>query len=394
MAVYKRDVVGHLLSRLGEKRRFIQVLAGPRQVGKTTAIRQALEILNLQARYVTADTPEIKDMAWIETAWESGRQLAGQKPAVLALDEIQKIPGWADAVKKLWDEDTANSVPLHIVILGSAPLLVQKGLSDSLAGRFELLRVTHWSYPEIRDAFGWDLEAYIYYGGYPGAAGLIGDEARWLAYIQDSLIETTIARDIMLMNRVDKPALLRQLLELSCQYSGQVLSYQKMCGQLQDAGNTTTLAHYLDLLKGAGFVCGIQKYAGQKVRRRASSPKLQVMNNALLSAMHGGSFEESRNSPVMWGRWVESSVGAWLVNQSLASGVALYYWRHRNHEVDFVLEKGDRLTAIEVKSGTRNRNGSGMSAFKKEFPSAKLVLVGGDGVPLKDFMTSVVTDWL
>lgn len=394
MTVYKRDVVGHLLERLGEERRFIQVLAGPRQVGKTTAIRQAMEELDLPARYVTADTPEIKDLAWIETAWQSGRQLAKQKPAVLALDEIQKIPGWADAVKKLWDEDTASKVPLHIVILGSAPRLVQKGLSESLAGRFELLRVTHWSYPEMRDAFGWDLETYTYYGGYPGAAGLIDDEARWLAYIRDSLIETTISRDIMLMHRVDKPALLRRLLELACQYSSQILSYQKMCGQLQDAGNTTTLAHYLDLLKGAGFACGIQKYAGQEVRRRASSPKLQVMNNALLSAMHGGSFEDVRNRPEVWGRWVESSVGAWLVNQSLASGVGLYYWRHRGHEVDFILEKGDRLTAIEIKSGTRNRNGSGMSAFKNEFPNAKLVLVGGDGIPLKDFMSSAVNDWL
>jgi predicted AAA+ superfamily ATPase len=166
----------------------------------------------------------------------------------------------------------------------------------------------------MKEAFGWDSDQYIYFGGYPGAAELIDDHQRWSRYIIDSLIETTVSRDILLMARVDKPALLRRLFELSCSYSGQVLSYQKMLGQLQDAGNTTTLAHYLNLLEGAGLVTGLQKYAGQRVRQRGSSPKLQVLNTALMTAPSFGSLAEVKKDSDSWGRLVESTVGAALAN--------------------------------------------------------------------------------
>ena len=255
--MYKRPLYQTLLSRLKEPRRFLQVLAGPRQVGKTTLARQAMEGGRTRSQYASADEPTLQDRAWIEQQWDLGRMKAKDGEALLVLDEVQKVPGWSEVVKRLWDEDTAKRVSLKCVLLGSSPLLVQRGLTESLAGRFEILHVTHWSFAEMRDAFGWDVDQYVYFGGYPGAAALIEDRQRWARYIVESLIETTLSRDILLMTRVDKPALLRRLFLLGCDYSGQILSYQKMLGQLQDAGNTTTLAHYLELLAGAGMLKGV-----------------------------------------------------------------------------------------------------------------------------------------
>ena len=266
--------------RLGEQRRFIQVVAGPRQVGKTTLVGQVLDRLTVPNVFVSADEPSRSDGAWLAAQWDRARiasREAGGAGAVLVLDEVQKIPAWSETVKRLWDEDSRARRRLRVVVLGSAPLLMQRGLTESLAGRFEIVHLPHWSYAEMHAAFGFTLEQYLYFGGYPGAAPLIADPPRWRRYLLDSLIETTIARDVLLMTRVDKPALLRRLFELGCRYSGQVLSYTKMLGQLQDAGNTTTLAHYLELLAGAGMLTGLPKYAGQTVRQRGSSPKLQVL---------------------------------------------------------------------------------------------------------------------
>jgi hypothetical protein len=119
---------------------------------------------------------------------------------------------------------------------------------------------------------------------------------------------------VLLLSRVDKPALLRRTFELACRYSGQVLSYSKMLGQRPDAGNATTLAHYLDLLAGAGLVTGLQKYAGDVARRRGSSPKLQVMSTALVTAPSGLTLAEARRDGEFWGRFVEPAVGAHLAN--------------------------------------------------------------------------------
>jgi len=393
--MFKRSMYGDLLKRLGEPRRFIQVLAGARQTGKTTLVRQVLKDIPGQGHYATADEPTLKDRNWIEEQWETGRQLVGKKagPAVLVLDEIQKIPGWSETVKRLWDADAGAKLSLQVVILGSAPLLVQSGLSESLAGRFEIIRVPHWSFAEMRDAFSWSLDQYIYYGGYPGSAPLIGSPQRWRSYILDSLVETTISRDILLMRRVDKPALLRRLFELGCQYSGQVLSYNKMLGQLQDAGNTTTLAHYLELLKGAALLEGLGKYAGQKVRRRGSSPKFQVHNNALITSQWDLSFEEARKNGDAWGRLVESAVGMWLVNAAKGTQVAVHYWSAGDYEVDFVLVKGAKIVAIEVKSTSRRGKLSGMAAFANEFKAHRKLLVGADGIPIEEFITTDVLSW-
>ena len=392
--MYKRPLFQTLQSRLKEPRRFLQVLAGPRQVGKTTLARQAMEGGRTRSHYASADEPTLQDRAWIEQQWDLGRLKAKDGGALLVLDEVQKVPGWSEVVKRLWDEDTAKGVSLKCVLLGSSPLLVQRGLTESLAGRFEILHVTHWSFAEMRDAFGWDVDRYVYFGGYPGAAALIEDRQRWARYIVESLIETTLSRDILLMTRVDKPALLRRLFLLGCDYSGQILSYQKMLGQLQDAGNTTTLAHYLELIAGAGMLKGVPKFSGKKVLQRGSSPKLQVLNTALVTSQSRLSYASARKDRDYWGRLVESSVGAHLLNGAEGTMLEIYYWRDRGHEVDFVLQSGDRIVLVEVKSGRARAEYSGMNAFAKNFRPYRRLLVGGQGIPLEEFLATPILHWV
>lgn len=394
---YQRPQAAVLVERLLEPRRHLQVLTGPRQVGKTTLVQQALEAAGLPARSASADEPTLRGPEWIEQQWQAARLVAGEADksgAVLVLDEIQKIPGWSESVKRLWDEDTRRRLRLKVVLLGSAPLLVAQGLTESLAGRFEVLHLPHWSFEEMRAAFGLSLDQYLFYGGYPGAAPLVRQPRRWARYIADSLIETSISRDVLLLTRVDKPALLRRLFELACRYSGQVLSYTKMLGQLHDAGNTTTLAHYLDLLGGAGLVVGLQKYAGDVARSRGSIPKLQVMNTALLTALSGLALAEARADGEFWGRLVESAVGAHLANAAAGRELELYYWRERNQEVDFVVKAGRRLAAIEVKSTRAPQAHRGTAAFAAAFKPQRSLLVGGDGIELGEFLSRPASHWV
>ena len=246
----------------------------------------------------------------------------------------------------------------------------------------------------MRTAFGWSLEQFLFYGAYPGAAPLVREPARWSRYIRDSLIETTISRDVLLLSRVDKPALLRRLFELGCAYSGQILSYSKMLGQLHDAGNTTTLAHYLDLLAAAGILRGLHKYAGAAVRRRSSSPKFQVFNTALMTAGSSLTFDQARADHEFWGRLVESAVGAHLVNAAAGGACEVFYWRDRHNEVDFVVRSGRTVTAIEVKSERTGRNPAGMAAFAEAFHPTRSLLVGGDGIALGEFLSKSVEHWI
>lgn len=392
---FRRPQAAVLAQRLAEPRRFVEVVAGPRQVGKSTLVQQVTDELDLPVRYVSADEPTLRSADWISQQWEAARlEVSGKAGAVLVLDEIQKIPAWSETVKRLWDEDTRKKRPLKVVVLGSAPLLIAQGLTESLAGRFETLRLPHWSFAEMREAFGWKVDQYLTFGGYPGAASLIGDPVRWSRYIADSLIETSIARDVLLLTRVDKPALLRRLFELACRYSGQILSYTKMLGQMQDAGNTTTLAHYLDLLAGAGMVCGLQKYAGDAARSRGSSPKLQVFNTALMTVTSGMTPEEAQSDREFRGRLVESAIGAHLANAAAVGECELFYWRDRGREVDFVIRSGSRLTAIEVKSGCAPQAHPGSEAFAAAFKVRRKLLVGSDGITVGDFLSRPVTDWL
>ena len=396
--MFHRQMYHTLLQRLKEPRRFIQILAGPRQTGKTTIIHQVIAGGKIPIHYASADDPGLQNRTWIEQQWEIARLLLEEtndpNGAVLVLDEIQKVTGWSAVVKKLWDSDSRYLLPLYVVILGSAPLLIHQGLSESLAGRFETIPVTHWSYPEMHEAFGLSLDRFIYFGGYPGSAHLTDQSQRWSRYIIDSLIETTLSRDILLMTRVDKPALLRQLFQLGCTFSSQILSYQKMVGHLQDAGNTTTLAHYLELLAGAGMLTGLQKYTTQKIRQRSSSPKLQVMNSALISAQSQISFAEARKDRQFWGRLVESAVGAHLINGTAGTGIEVFYWRERGKEVDFILRSGKAVTAIEVKSGSHKPEIPGLEAFETAFGPCRKLLVGKDGISLEKFMRTPPAEWI
>ena len=385
-----------LLSRVREPRRFIQVLAGPRQVGKTTLARQVIEASGLSTHYASADEPTLRDQVWLEQQWDLARLKARSHPdgALLVIDEVQKVARWPEVVKLLWDTDSHDGTPLKVILLDSSPLLIQSGLTESLSGRFETIPVPHWSFAEMREAFGWNLEKFLLFGAYPGAAPLADDPDRWRQYINDSLIETTLSRDILLLTRVDKPALLRRLFQLACSYSGQILAYQKMLGQLVDAGNTVTLAHYLQLLEGAGMVTGLQKFSGNQIRQRASSPKLQVLNTALMTAQSGREPASWRTDGDAWGRLTESAVGAHLINTAMGTGIQVTYWRERNLEVDFVLQRGDALVAIEVKSGGRKETLPGIAAFDKaHHPTAKL-LVGGQGIPIAEFLQAPTAHWL
>ncbi len=393
-APYQPAVYADLAARLIEPRRRIQVLLGPRQTGKTTGVRRVLAEFAGATHFADADETGAPPTHWIEFHWETARRIAREHRTVLALDEIQKIPDWSRVVKGLWDRDTADGLELAVVLLGSSTLLLHEGLTESLAGRFEVLRARHWSFEEMRKAFGFDLDSYVFHGGYPGAAEYVGDLARWRAFVRDALIETTISRDILVMARVEKPALLRALFQLACAYAGQVLSYTKMLGQLTDAGNTTTLAHYLTLLERAGLVVGLQKYSGEVVRRRGSSPKLQPLNTGLVSALAGYTLEETRADSERWGRLVETTVGAHLVNTALGTAVEVSWWREGNDEVDFVLTRGPHRTAIEVKSGKKGARWEALTAFEARFGPCRKLVVGTGGIPLAEFLTKPASEWV
>jgi predicted AAA+ superfamily ATPase len=383
----EREYLQGLEKRMNEPRKFIQVLFGPRQVGKTTMILQLLEKITVESMYETADTVTAADAQWLVTVWNTARSrlhLTNNKEIILVVDEIQKIDNWSETVKKLWDEDTRNKTNIKVILLGSSSLLIQQGLTESLAGRFEKTYIGHWSFAEMQAAFGWNLDQYIYFGGYPGAASLIEDEVRWKSYIIDSLVETSISKDILMLTRVDKPALLKRLFELGASYSGQILSYTKILGQLLDAGNSTTLAHYLELLSHSGLLGGIEKFSGSVVKKRGSSPKFQVHNNALISAYLKTNFTATRQEPDLWGRITESAVGTHLIANLRPGGYKLYYWREGNFEVDFVLEYGGKVLGLEVKSGSLT-NTKGIEKFKKLYPEARVIFVGTGGIPLEDF---------
>ena len=385
--MYKLKIVDDILLRLLEPRKRIQVVAGPRQVGKTTSIEQAVAQYSGGYTYKLAEGLGLAPIEWLISEWNAARVKARTEGShLLVIDEIQKIKGWSEVVKRLWDEDSFQHTELKVCLLGSSRLLLQKGLEESLAGRFELIDVWHWSFADMHAAFGYSLEDYILFGGYPGAADLRGDEERWRRYIRDAIIEPSINLDILQLETVTKPELLRQTFALGCCYSGKILSYQKMVGQLQEAGNTTTIAHYLRLLGEAGLLTGLEKIYDEPVRTRASSPKLAVCNNALRTAMQTRSPAELRNDPVAWGHAVESAVGAQLLSSIRRKNIDLLYWNVGCKEVDYVLRRGDDLAAIEVKSADAD-SVSGMREFRTKYPHSKPYLIGGQGMPLDEAFT-------
>ena len=384
--MYRRSTYQTLCDRLREPRRFIQVLMGPRQVGKTTVMQQVIADLDVPCRMFSADA--VTRPGWIHECWEQVRilmRVQSLREFVIVFDEIQKIPGWSELVKKEWDDDTFRALNIKAVLLGSSRVMLEKGLADSMAGRFEEIRIGHWSYPEMRDAFGVSLEEYVYFGAYPGAVSLQTDEQRWKDYILAAMIETAIQRDIILQTEIRKPALLRQTFELGAAYSGHLLSLTKMLGSLQDAGNTVTLAGYLNLLRESCMLTGLQKYSMDMARKRASAPKLQVYNNALTCVYQNETFAQAVETPAFWGRIFESAIGAHIVNQAFVSRFDVYYWREKSDEVDFVLSRNQSVVAIEVKSNAES-NTRGLQRFREMFHPDTAIVVGESGIRPEEFL--------
>ncbi len=368
---------------------------GPRQVGKTTMVMQLQKQLAYDSMFVAADDVPAVGGAWIQLVWSEARrklQDSGGKDFLLIIDEVQKIDNWSKVVKKEWDADTREGRNLKVIILGSSRLLIQQGLTESLAGRFEATGLTHWTYAEMREAFGWSVDRYMWFGGYPGAAGLADDEPRWRAYVKDALIETSISKDILMLTRVEKPALLKRLFEIGCSHSSQIVALNKVQGELQESGNLTTLAGYLHLLEGSGLLAGLEKYSGNVLRKRSSKPKFQVFNNALLSTQANVRFEQAKANHKLWGRVVESAVGAHLLNASIAERFAIYYWNSGDSELDFVLEKEGKLIAVEVKSGADSYS-KGLSLFSQAYSPNHIFTVGTGGMPVEEFLLSSPASW-
>ncbi len=386
--MYRREQYHTLMERMAEPRKFIQVIAGPRQVGKSTLVKQVIQDCSLPYTLETADAIDPENGEWIANVWESVRQQMSfrqQTEHLLVIDEIHKIKNWSEQIKREWDNDTFNDRNIKVILLGSSRLLLKKGLTESLMGRFELIRMPHWSLREMHDAFGWDVNQYIYFGGYPGGATLINNERRWRQYVQDAIIAPSIEKDVILTSTIYKPTLMRNLFELGCSYSGEELSLNKVLGQLQDAGNVTTLSNYLEILNECNLLAGLQKYAADKARKYNSIPKFQTYNSALLSALNGKTYEQAFTDTKLWGRWVETAVGAHLINHADTIGYRLYYWREANNEVDYVLERQGRTIAIEVKSGRRTTN-KGISLFRERFHPLHTIIVGSGGFPIADFL--------
>ncbi len=362
---------------------------GARQIGKSTVVKQVLQDLDIPFLSFSADNVPATNNAWISDCWAAVRSLKESRAwesIILVIDEIQKIMNWSEAVKKEWDDDTFHDRNIKVLLLGSSRILLEKGLSESLAGRFEEIRMSHWSFREMQECFGFSLDQYLFYGGYPGAAALISDEDRFGQYIRSAIIEATINKDILMDTPISKPALLRQTFELGAAYSGELLSLNKMLGALQDAGNTVTLAGYINLLDESGLLCGLQKFGADMARRRASIPKLQVYNNALKMVYNPLTFGQAILDRKAWGRIFESGIGAWLVSQAFVHHFEVFYWRERNDEVDFILRKKGSIVAIEVKSNAEKRT-AGLDMFRKLFHPQSAFIVGDGGINAEDFLS-------
>ena len=387
--MYKRAEYQTIKKRLEEQRKFIQVVMGARQIGKSTVVKQVLKDLDAPYQLFSADNVPTTNSAWISDCWAAVRSLKdnkGWESVILVIDEIQKITNWSEVVKKEWDDDTFHDRNIKVLLLGSSRVLLEKGLSESLAGRLEEIRMSHWNYQEMKDCFGFSLDQYMFYGGYPGAASLIGDDDRFSQYIQSAIIEATINKDILMDTPISKPALLRQTFELGAAYSGELLSLNKMLGSLQDAGNTVTLAGYINLLDESGLLCGLQKFSIDTARRKASIPKLQVYNNALKMVYSPFAFEQAILERRSWGRIFESGIGAYLVSQAFIHRFEVYYWRERDDEVDFILRKKGSVVAIEVKSNAEKRT-EGLDKFRQLFKPQSAFIVGNGGISAEDFLS-------
>ena len=419
MNSFERPHVATLVERLREEPRRILAVFGPRQTGKTTLIRQALRRTGLPYRYIAVDEPEplspesleaaratdrtpasLRDEKWLAERWRQAREEAWKEGAivpdgggfVLVFDEVQKVPRWSEVVKGLWDEDRFHECPLRVVISGSSPLTLQRDLGESLAGRFEPLRSRQWSLPEMKTAFGFDLDWYVFFGGYPGAAPDIGRPERWRRFLRGAIMNPSVERDLLGMERVDQPALLTRLFRLCVRNSGRIVPYRQMLADLRDGGHTGTLSRYLNLLGRIGMVTGLERYDGE-FSLKPTSPKLNVLDVSLLTVESGYEFEQARADRSFWARLTKAAVGAHLANTA-EDWVRLHYWKEGVDEVDFVLACGPHLAAIQVDADGSGDYRRGLDAFRVRFPVTREVVVGNGGVPLEGFLSRPAGAWM
>lgn len=387
--MFERQHLAILKSRMAEPRRRIQIIMGPRQVGKSTMVGQFVDQAEVPCDFFAADGVSRFDVSWIANRWQESRlkmDIHGEAERILIIDEIQKIDNWSELVKKEWDEDTRAGRNLKVILLGSSRVLLQKGLEESLEGRFETLKMGFWEWPEMRDAFGFSIDQFIYFGGFPGLAPDVCDEDRWRDLMEDTIISPILSRDILEVDEIRNPSLLRQVFEIACTESAKELSLTKMQGTMNN-GTVPTIKTYLDILNKTMTVCPLQKYSPSEIKEKQSVPKMQVYNNGFRNRYGLYTFTQARTNPAEWGRQIESAVGAFLANRSVMDSFELLYWRNdKKQECDYVLKKGQALVAIEVKSG-RTDDTSGFEKFK-EIYSDRIVsslIVGPEGLPLEDF---------
>lgn len=419
MYSFERPQVPTLVERLREDPRRILAVFGPRQTGKTTLIRQALPQTGLRSRYIAVDeseplspeSPEVslvtdltpaplRDGRWLAERWCQAREEAWADGAlapdgggfVLVFDEVQKVPRWSEVVKGLWDRDRLDECPLRVVISGSSPLTLQRDLGESLAGRFEPVQSRQWSFPEMKAAFGFDLDRYVFFGGYPGAAPDIGRPERWRRFLRGAIMNPSVERDLLGMARVDQPALLTRLFRLCIRNSGRIVPYRQMLADLRDGGHTGTLSRYLELLGRIGMVTGLERYDGE-LSLKPTSPKLNVLDVSLLAVESGYQFEQARTDRSFWARLTKAAVGAHLANTA-EDWVRLHYWKEGVDEVDFVLARGPHLTAIQVDADGSGDYRRGLDAFRVRFPVTREVVVGNGGVPLEELLSNPAGEWL
>ena len=387
--MYQRRHLNILKSRMAEPRRRMQIVMGPRQVGKSTMVGQFTEGTSVPFDFCAADSVNRFDTSWIPNKWQQARMrmdIHSEQEHILIIDEVQKIKGWSEQVKKEWDEDSRSHRNLKVILLGSSRLLLQKGLEESLEGRFETIKMGYWDWQEMHEAFGFSMDEYVYFGGFPGLALDIKDEDRWRNLMEYSIISPILTRDILEIEEIRNPALLRQVFELACTESAKELSLTKMQGTM-NSGTVPTIKNYLDILNKSMTVQPLQNYSPSRIREKQSVPKMQVFNNAFRNRFGTFSFDEARMDPAECGRQVESAVGAHLANRSIVDDYELFYWRNeRRQECDYVLRKGQALVAIEVKSGSVDKT-VGFEKFKEQFADnvAAAFIVGPQALPLEDF---------
>ena len=382
---YRRDVANTIAKRISEPKGLMQIIVGPRQTGKTTAVRQAMAGASMPSHYAQAVQGSANSEDWLRREWQEARFLATDGRALLIIDEVQLISQWSSIVKGLWDEDIRTGIDLTVVLTGSSSLLLQRGMREGLTGRFELIHCPQWYYHECAEAFGYSIDDYLYFGGYPGAARFKDDRDRWLEYVQDSIIAPSVFKDVISLDRITKPALMEALFTLGSAYSGQEISYRKIMGQLDDAGNATTIAHYLSLLSDAGLLTGLQKYSEKLLKTRASSPRLITHDTSLMVASYGRNREQLLTDPDLRGHLVESAIGAYLLKREREEHFDVFWWREGDQAVDFVIQDGLARTAIEVKSGRIKRVG-GFDAFTSKYPKTHCIVVGSAEAPVEDFL--------